>query len=102
MYKFYNNQRLEKISQTNLMINAVLAGARQIASAMSGSTGSDSQNLNKELNSFKELVFPEFAKDKKSAADRAKSIMEKVDKLGPIKVAPVGVKSGGRGQRGHR
>ena len=80
-----------------------MTGARQIGASIVGDSTSNSQNLQKELQSLKGMLFPEFAEDTKKSADKAKAIMEKVDKLGPIKVAPVGgTKSGGRVKRGNR
>lgn len=85
------------------MVNAVLAGARQIGAAIVGDSTSNSQSINKELQSLKEIIFPEFKEHTQKSADKAKAIMEKVDKLGPIQVAAIGgAKGGGRVKRGNR
>jgi len=92
-------ERQKKIqyAQTQVIVNAIITVGNSIAAAVSGGANDGGgKALTQSIEALQELLMPEEAEKKAKQAARAKDLLEREIKRGPIKITKMGGRGKGR------
>ena len=85
----FKERQYTRYVEVLLVVNAILEAANRISAANTDGQPSSSNNLKELLNTYKELLMPEYAEERDAEVKKVQKIMERESKIGSFKVEPM-------------
>lgn len=82
----FKDKQQTKYIETLLIVNTIIEVGNRIAAAVTNNQHNGSNTLKELLDTYKELLIPEFSEEKDRKAKRFKEIMERENSSGPFQV----------------